>query len=62
VPYFFYVVHFYVLGIAAAMLGTKADLGTTYAIWLLLLLAVAWPCAWYYGKKRDRPNLVTRYF
>jgi hypothetical protein len=29
---------------------------------LLLLLAMAWPCAWYYEKKRYRPNLVTRYF
>lgn len=34
----------------------------TYVIWLLLLLAMAWPCAWYYRKKRERPNLVTRYF
>jgi hypothetical protein len=62
VPFFFYVVHFYVLGVAAAVVGTKLDLGWTCAIWLMLLLAMAWPCAWYYGKKRDRPNLITRYF
>lgn len=62
VPFFFYVVHFYVLGIAAAVLRTKVDLLTTYLIWLLLLLVMAWPCSWYYRKKRDRPNLVTRYF
>jgi uncharacterized membrane protein len=61
VPFFFYVAHFYVLGVVAAIVGAKVDLGSTYAIWLLLLLAMAWPCAWYYRKKRERPNLVTRY-
>jgi uncharacterized membrane protein len=61
VPFFFYVVHFYVLGVVAALVRTKVDLGWTYAIWLLLLLAMAWPCAWYYRKKRERPNLLTRY-
>jgi hypothetical protein len=49
-------------GIAQAVLRTKVDLPETYLIWLLLLLAMAWPCAWYYEKKRYRPNLVTRYF
>lgn len=62
VPFFFYVVHFYVLGIAQAIVRTKTGLAETYAIWLLLLLAMAWPCAWYYRKKRDRPNIITRYF
>jgi uncharacterized membrane protein len=62
VPFFFYVVHFYVLGIAAAIIGTKPGLGPTYAIWILLLIAMLWPCAWYYDKKRHRPNLLTRYF
>jgi len=62
VPFFFYVVHFYVLGIAAAIVRTKLSLFETYLVWLLLLLVMAWPCAWYYGMKRDRPNLVTRYF
>jgi uncharacterized membrane protein len=62
VPFFFYVVHFYVLGVAAAAVQTKLGLGETYAVWLLLLVAMAWPCAWYYRKKLDRPNVVTRYF
>jgi uncharacterized membrane protein len=62
VPFFFYVVHFYVLGLAAAVMRTKFGLLETYAIWLLLLVLMAWPCAWYFRKKRDRPNLITRYF
>jgi uncharacterized membrane protein len=63
VPFFFYVVHFYVLGIAAAFLGAgRYGLAETYLVWVLLLLAMAWPCAWYYRLKRDRPNFITRYF
>lgn len=61
VPFFFYIVHFYVLGIAAAILRTKFSLLETYGIWLLLLLAMLGPCAWYYRKKRERPNWITRY-
>lgn len=61
VPFFFYVVHFYVLGVAAAVARTKFGLAQTYLVWLLLLVAMAWPCAWYWRKKRERPNLVTRY-
>ena len=38
VPFFFYIVHFYVLGIAAAILRTKFGLAETYAIWLMLLV------------------------
>ena len=62
VPFFFYVVHFYVLGIGRALVGRSLGLAGTYAVWLVLLAVMAWPCAWYYRKKRDRPNLVTRYF
>jgi uncharacterized membrane protein len=62
VPFFFYVVHFYVLGIAAALLGTRVGLAETYAIWIALLIVMTWPCMWYYRKKRERPNLITRYF
>lgn len=61
VPFFFYVVHFYVLGLAAAAVHTKWGLAPTYLIWLLLLALMLWPCAWYYRKKRERPNWVTRY-
>jgi uncharacterized membrane protein len=61
VPFFFYIVHFYVLGIAAAILRTKFSLPATYGIWLLLLFVMIGPCAWYYSKKRDRPNWITRY-
>jgi len=61
VPFFFYIVHFYVLGIAAAILRTKLSLAETYAIWLLLLIVMIGPCAWYYRKKRERPNWITRY-
>jgi uncharacterized membrane protein len=62
VPFFFYVVHFYVLGVAQAILRARLGLVETYAIWLALLLAMMWPCAWYYRVKRDRPNVITRYF
>jgi hypothetical protein len=57
VPFFFYVVHFYVL----AIVRTKMGLLGTYGVWLLLLVVMAWACAWYYRKKRDRPNWITRY-
>ena len=61
VPFFFYVVHFYVLGLAAAAVRTKWGLPQTYLIWLLLLALMVWPCAWYYRVKQDRPNWITRY-
>jgi uncharacterized membrane protein len=61
VPFFFYIVHFYVLGIAAGILRTKFSLAETYAIWLLLLIVMIGPCAWYFRKKRERPNWITRY-
>jgi uncharacterized membrane protein len=62
VPFFFYVVHFYVLGLAQGFLRTQFGLLETYLIWLALLVVMTGPCIWYYHKKRDRPNLVTRYF
>jgi uncharacterized membrane protein len=61
VPFFFYIVHFYVLGIAAGVLRTKFGLAETFGIWLLLLVVMIGPCAWYYRKKRERPNWLTRY-
>jgi hypothetical protein len=32
-----------------------------FGVCLLLLAVMTWPCAWYYRKKRDRPNFITRY-
>jgi uncharacterized membrane protein len=61
VPFFFYIVHFYVLALAMGIARTKVGLGGTYAIWLLLLLVMAVPCAWYFKKKQERPNWITRY-
>jgi uncharacterized membrane protein len=62
VPFFFYVVYFYVLGVLQAILRVRVGLVETYVIWLVLLLVMARPCVWYYRMKRDRPNIVTRYF
>jgi uncharacterized membrane protein len=62
VPFFFYVVHFYVLGVMQAIFRARFGLIETYAIWLALLLVMAWPCLRYHRKKRDRPNTLTRYF
>jgi uncharacterized membrane protein len=61
VPFFFYIVHFYVLGVAQALIRTSFGLLATYFIWLALLAVMLWPCAWYYSKKRERPNFITRY-
>jgi uncharacterized membrane protein len=61
VPFFFYIVHFYVLGIASAILGAQFGLLESYVIWLALLLVMLWPCSWYYRKKIERSNLITRY-
>lgn len=62
VPFFFYVMHFYVVGLCAGLVRTKFGLLETGLIWRLMLALMAWPCAWYHAKKRDRPNLITRYF
>src|SRR5262249_37125602 len=58
---FFCIVHLCVLGITAAIVRAKFGLPATYGIWLLLLLVMLGPCAWYYRKKRERPNWITRY-
>jgi len=56
VPFFFYVVHFYVLGLVAAIVRTKFGLLETYLIWLALLVMMAAPCACITNKKRNRPT------
>ena len=61
VPFFFYLVHFYVLGIAQAAIANEVRFAGTYAIWIALLAAMLWPCMWYYRKKREQPNFITRY-
>jgi len=61
VPFFFYLVHFYVLGITQAIVRQQFGLGMTYVVWIVLLIVMLWPCTWYYRKKRERPNFITRY-
>ena len=61
VPFFFYIVHFYVLGLSAAALRIKLGLPAVYAIWALLLVVMLPLCAWYARLKRERPNWLTRY-
>lgn len=61
VPFFFYIVHFYLLGISQGIVGAKVSLLTVYGIWIALLIVMVWLCDWYYRKKMERPNFLTRY-
>lgn len=61
VPFFFYVVHFYVLGFAQGALRQKFGLPIVFAIWIALLVVMLGLCSWYYRKKTERPNFITRY-
>ena len=54
VPFLFHLVHFYALGLAAAIVRHKTGLLGIYVLWLLLLAAMAWPCAWYYRRRAGR--------
>ncbi len=62
VPFFFYVVHFYVLGVAAAAVRARFSLAVVVLIWLVLLAVMVPACAWYHDQKRHRPNWLTRHF
>jgi uncharacterized membrane protein len=60
-PFFLYIEHINMLGNPAAIQRTKFGLAGTFGIWLLLLIVMIGPCAWYYRKKRERPDWITRY-
>jgi uncharacterized membrane protein len=61
VSFFFYVVHFYVLGFGRALLKGRFGLLETTGVWLVLLLLMYWLCRAYGRKKQLRPNFITRY-
>jgi uncharacterized membrane protein len=54
VPFFFYVVHFYLLGLTAAITGFRTGLAGTCLIWMLLLIVMVWPCRWFADVKARR--------
>jgi uncharacterized membrane protein len=60
---FFYVIHFYVLGIAATLTGTEGALGIPGALaGAALLLMFMYPlCRWYAAYKMTHDNVLTRY-
>jgi uncharacterized membrane protein len=64
VPFFFYLVHFIVLGVLALfVLGKdfKLPLAGVYAAWAALLVALWWPCRAYFGYKERNPKSLWRY-
>jgi uncharacterized membrane protein len=61
VSFFFYLVHFYLLGPLRGIVGKKVGLPGTYLVWLVLLVIMYALCRWYSRKKALRPNWVTRY-
>lgn len=62
VALFFFIVHFYLYYLYPALMGTKStyDLPTTYAVWLLGVALLFFPCAGY-NKLRMRYRAVLRY-
>jgi uncharacterized membrane protein len=60
---FFYVIHFYVLGLTAHAAGVTSSLGIGGALLGAgLLVLVMYPlCLWYEGYKRRHDNVLTRY-
>ncbi len=61
VSFFFYVVHFYLLGPARAIIRMRMGIGGAVLVWICLLVVMYPLCRWYYRKKIERPNLITRY-
>lgn len=65
VSFFFYVTHFLLLGIArgltSAIVHGRTGLAGTFAVWLGLLVVMLPLSSWYWRKKRERPNRITRY-
>ncbi len=66
VPFFFYVVHFYVLGLVGWMIAPQLlkslPLWQVYAIWIALLVLLWKPCAAYFAYKERNPKSLWRYF
>lgn len=64
---FYFVVHFYVIGLMATYLGltdpkaARLSFGKAYLLWLLVLLLM-WPLCFGYDKLRQRYRTVLRYF
>lgn len=66
---FYFVVHFYLIGIIAVYLGMvdekdpakRYTIGQAYLVWLAVL-AMMWPICWVYDKLRQRYRTVLRYF
>jgi len=61
VSFFFYVVHFYLLGPVRALVRFPMGMRGVLVVWLCLLAVMLPLCRWYYRKKLERPNFITRY-
>ncbi len=63
VPFFFYLVHFLLLGSLAYFILPEFHLPLwgVFAAWAALLLLLGWPCRAYYAYKRSHPESVWRY-
>lgn len=61
VPFFFYLTHFYLLGIMTMATGGKRGLKEAVLLWVVGVALMFPICRWYDRKKRERPNWVTRY-
>jgi len=59
-PFFFYLLHFELLGLAAIAVG-KGPLWRVYAIWAGLLGLLWWPCRAYAAYKKRHPESMWKY-